>query len=207
MSGVMSTWRASLSALLRVYDTRRGRLASFIPRLFAFFVLVNIACYWLGLLVAYPEKLGEPERLHYFSLQFPVGLLGAVFDAASFFATLWLVRRALRSRSALEYVGHLSFDIVIAAAATLWVLLVFSVSGWILSVLEAQPEALSARNAEYEARLMDALRHPRANWRNLYFGIVMGLSAALPTAVHLSLFLRAVVVSRRETPGDHPRAA
>ena len=96
--------------------------------------------------------------------------------------------------------GHLSLDAVIAVLATLWVLLVFSVSGWILSYLEAQPELLSARNAEYESRLAEALRNPRGEWRNIYFGVVMGVSASLPTLVHLGLFARALV--RRLLPSS-----
>ncbi len=193
----MDTWRASLARLLEHYETRRARGRGFVARLFAAFVALNAGCYWLGLLVAYPDKMWGPDRLHYLWLQLPVGLLGAVFDTASFFVTVWIVRRALRSRGALEYVGHLSIDGVIAVLATLWVLLVFSVSGWILSHFEAQPELLSARNAEYETRLVQALRHPLANWRNVYFGLVMGLSASLPTLVHVTLLLRAVVLRWR----------
>nr|MCH9680791.1 hypothetical protein [Deltaproteobacteria bacterium] len=79
---------------------------------------------------------------------------------------------------------------------------VFSFSGWILSHLEAQPELLSARNAEYETRLVSALRNPMANWRNIYFGLVMGLSASLPTAVHTTMLLRALLRRRAATPSE-----
>lgn len=200
MSEILETWRASLAWLLREYESRRGRNITFIPRLFVFFVVLNASCYWLGILGAYPEKLAGDDAMHYVWLQIPVGVLGAVFDTASFFVTVVIVRRALRSRGIVEYVGHLSLDAVIAVLATLWVLLVFSVSGWILSYLEAQPELLSARNAEYESRLAEALRNPRGEWRNIYFGVVMGVSASLPTLVHLGLFARALV--RRLLPSS-----
>ena len=198
----MDTWRASLARLLSRYEAYRAASKGFIARLFGVFVVLNASCYWLGLLVAYPDKMWGPDRAHYFWLQLPVGVLGALFDTASFFVTVWIVRRALRSRGALEYIGHLSIDAVIAVLATFWVLLVFSFSGWILSHLEAQPELLSARNAEYETRLVSALRNPMANWRNIYFGLVMGLSASLPTAVHTTMLLRALLRRRAATPSE-----
>ncbi len=201
MDDVLERWRGSLGRLLRAYEARRGPLRRFVPRLFVAFVVLNASCYWLGLLGAYPEKVAGPDRMHYVWLQFPVGVLGALFDTASFFVTIVIVRRALATRRALDYVGHLSIDAVIAVLATMWVLLVFSVSGWLLSLLEAQPELLSARNAEYETRLVDALRNPRGQWRNIYFGLVMGVSASLPTLAHVSLFVRAWLWPRA-TP-DH----
>lgn len=205
MSTAIERWRASLSGLLRTYEERRGRLGSFIPKLFAFFVALNAGCYWLGILVAYPDKLLGADRLHYIILQVPVGVLGAVFDTASFFVTVAIVRRALQTRRASEYIAHLSIDAVIAVLATFWVLMVFSVSGWLLSYIEAAPEVLAERNAMYESRLADALRDPRGQWRNIYFGLVMGISASLPTLIHVWLFLRAAIV-RKIVRKIEPRA-
>lgn len=193
MDAVLETWRASLTGLLQRYEAGRGPWWRFVPRLFGVFVVLNASCYWLGLLVAYPDKLLGPDAMHYVWLQVPVGVLGAVFDTSSFFVTVAIVRRALRTRGTLEYLGHLSIDVLIAGLATLWVLLVFSVSGWVLSHLEAQPELLAARNAEYEQRLIEALTNPRGQWRNIWFGVVMGISASLPTLVHASLFVRALL--------------
>jgi len=199
----LDRWRSSLTRLLASYEARRARTKWFVPRLFLFFTVLNAGCYWLGLLVAYPEKLAGLDRMHYVWLQFPVGLLGAVFDTASFFVTVAIIRRALRSRGGIEYVAHLSIDAIIAVLATFWVLLVFSISGWILSYFEASPELLGTRNAKYEARLVEALHNPRGQWRNIYFGLVMGVSASLPTLVHVSLFARALLPqSPPPTPSD-----
>jgi hypothetical protein len=79
---------------------------------------------------------------------------------------------------------------VIAVVATFWVLLVFSFSGWLIQILEATPADLAARTAKYHNRLFEAVASPTDNWQNIYFGIIMGISASLPTCVHLGMFLR-----------------
>ncbi|MEE8190419.1 MAG: hypothetical protein V3T79_02355, partial [Candidatus Scalindua sediminis] len=79
---------------------------------------------------------------------------------------------------------------VIALVATCWVLFVFSFSGWIIGLFEANPELLSVRNEAYEQRLVGAVANPSDNVRNIYFGIIMGISASLPTFVHISMFVR-----------------
>ena len=193
---VFSDWRRSLGRALSVYDRRRGRLTRFLPTLVLFFIVLNVACYWAGILVAYPHHLRGPDRSHYFLLQVPVGVLGAVFDTASFFVTVAIVRRALRTTKRSEYLVHLSLDLVIAVLATFWVLFVFSASGWIMSHLEALPETLDARNLKYRHRLGAAVRNPLANWRNIYFGTVMGISASLPTVTHLGMFIRSALRRR-----------
>lgn len=83
-SGVVSLWKQTLAGLIDVYDRRRGALPSFYARLFLFFVILNIVCYWLALLTAFPEYLHGRQGYHYFKIQFPVGLLGALFDSLSF---------------------------------------------------------------------------------------------------------------------------
>ncbi|MDD9939798.1 MAG: hypothetical protein OXU20_01930 [Myxococcales bacterium] len=191
MKYVLEEWRQSLATLLAFYEARRGPLLPFVAKLFALSVVLNATCYWVGILGAYPEKLLGHERGHYVLLQIPVGLLGAVFDTASFFVTVAIIRRALSTRHAREYLAHLSIDVGVAVLATFWVLFVFTASGWIMSYLEMQPESLGVRTAKYEHRLLNALRDPAANWRNVYFGVVMGVSASLPTLLHLGMFARA----------------
>ena len=189
---IVAIWRHSLAKLLRFYDAKRGKLRRFFPKLFLFFVALNIACYWMAILTAYPHEI-RSEPMHYFLLQFFVGFLGAVFDSASFFVTIWIARRALETTSTTSYVLHLSIDFIIAILATGWILLVFTVSGWVVSYLHFQPESLAARADVYEQRLVAALRNPIANWRNIYFGIIIGISAMLPTFTHITLSLNAVL--------------
>lgn len=198
VKSVMKRWRRTLTLVLSYYESRRGPLGPFLARLFLFFTLLNAGCYWLGLVVAYPDKLVGDDRLHYVLLQFPVGLLGALFDTASFFITVELVRRALRAEKAWEYIAHLSVDLVIAVLATFWVLFVFAAAGWIMSYVEAAPESMGDRTKLYGDRLSSALRDPGRNWRNLYFGAVMGISASLPTLFHLALFLRSYLAKPKE---------
>ena len=130
------------------------------------------------------------EASHYIKLQIPVGLLGALFDSLSFFITIWIIKRALASTKTSEYVFHLSLDLVIAVLATLWVLFVFSFGGWLISLWESAPEQLAEKGNKYTARAVQALKDPtgRENAKNIYFGLIMGLSAALPTCLHLFLF-------------------
>ena len=170
-------------------------MSRFFPRLFGFFVVVNWTCYAWALATAFPEQLNA----HYFRLSFPVAILGAVFDSLSFFVTIVIIRRALKARSVWTYVGHLCIDLVIAALATLWVLFVFSVSGWLISLIEAKPQTLTFRRERYGQFAAEALENPQGSLRNIYFGAVMGISAALPTALHLFLFLRALLSASRRS--------
>ena len=169
-------WRQRLSALLDELQERKRRTRYFTAKLFLFFIGLNVACYWIAMLTAFPEVAFGPRRGHYFWVQFPVGILGAVFDSLSLIVTVFMVRRALASTSNSSYVSHLSVDIGIAVLATFWVLFVFSASGWMISLLGAQPESLLARNAAYQDRLVQALQDPtgQEELRNIYFGILMG---------------------------------
>lgn len=190
MDTVIDIWKDSLRGLLDLYEARRGSLLIFFPLLFIFFVIVNILCYWWAMVTAFPWLL----NWYYFKIQFPVGILGALFDSLSFFVTVYIIRRALRTRNALEYVGHLSIDLVIAILATFWVVYVFSISGWIISLFEVVPKDLAARNDRYEQMLVNAAANPTGNLRNIYFGLIMGVSAIMPTCIHIYMFIRAIVV-------------
>ena len=187
MDSVIDLWKTSLRGLLTFYETKRGPLLTFFPLLFLFFVVVNILFYWWAMATAFPFLLNR----HYFIVQFPVGFLGALFDSLSFFVTIFIIRRALHTRSAWEYVAHLSIDLVIAILATFWVVYVFSISGWIVSLIEVAPQNLAARNDRYEQMVIDAVAEPTANLRNIYFGLVMGISAMIPTCIHVYMFLQA----------------
>lgn len=201
---VSEIWRRSLRKLLAFYDRKRGRLRSFFPKLFLFFMLVNIACYWIAILTAFPEEMAGGERLEYLLMQFPVGFLGAVFDSLSFFITVWIARRALRTTSLLNYLAHLSVDVFIAIAATGWVLMVFSVSGWLVATV-LQPSnknvSLSQSSSKYESRAAQAVKEPlrRDNLKNIYFGTMMGFSALIPTLIHLYLSAQAAAIYSRRS--------
>lgn len=213
---IISIWRIYLSGVLRFYETKRGSLWWFYPLLFFFFFLINVACYWWAMVTAYPElAFGAETRFHYFLVQFPVGALGALFDSLSFFATIYIVRRALASSTTFSYLGHLSIDLVVAAAATCWVLFVFSFSGWIIGNYEKsmaarkaavvstnvspEPKAvdtLAVRNQIYQKKLVDAVQNPSKpeHIKNIYFGFLMGVSAMFPTLTHLFLSLWSVAI-------------
>jgi hypothetical protein len=80
--------------------------------------------------------------------------------------------------------------LVIAVIATFWVLFVFTAGGWFISLFESVPEELTLRGEKYTTRAVQALQDPTGseNAKNIYFGIIMGVSAALPTCLHLLLF-------------------
>jgi hypothetical protein len=192
MNAVVLIWRESLRNLLYWYESSRGKLASFYPLLFLFFVFINMACYWLAMFTAFPELTHGAVGDHYFLVSFPVGFLGALFDSLSFFVTIHIIRRALEARGSAEYVAHLSLDLLIAVVATFWVVFVFSFSGWIIHTIEANHQVFTERQGRYNTMLTDAIASPTDNLRNIYFGIVMGMSAGLPTLIHVALFLRSV---------------
>jgi len=260
MDAVFDRWRDSLKGLMDFYSVKRGPLLTFFPTLFVFFVLLNIGCYWLALLTAFPELVQGNAVYHYFKIQFPVALFGAVFDAFSFFVTIFIVRHALRTRNNFVYTAHLSIDLLIAILAAMWVLFVFSLSGWVVGYLDAKsppqapvqiqtkkpitkspqkkrlevkklekrktevkktkkrkpesrkpkvkeraPEstmALSDRSSYYMQVVKEALANPWANRNNIYFGAIMGVSASLPSCLHIFMFLRAVllvIIKKRES--------
>ncbi|MEC7988289.1 MAG: hypothetical protein VX278_24190 [Myxococcota bacterium] len=189
----LSFWQRNLSDVLAYYDSRRQAFRWFFPGLFAFFVVLNTVCYWFAILTAFPSiALGE-KSTEYFLLQFPVGILGAVFDSASFFITIWIARRAIQTQRIRTVILHLSIDGLIAILASLWVLFVFIVSGWLISYVLGTPEGLGSRGELYSNRILYALKYPLRNMKNIYFGTMMGCSAALPTFVHVWMCLRSLV--------------
>lgn len=197
---VVGIWKQSLAKLLAFYDTKRGPLKTFFPKLLSFFIVLNISCYWWAIITAYPHEAFGPKSGYYFFVQFPVGFLGALFDSLSFFVTIYIARRALRTTSTLSYIAHLSVDVIIAIVATWWVLLVFSLSGWLIAWIQQSPESLTQRSYQYEQRLMKAVTNPTKgdNLKNIYFGIIMGISAFLPTWTHLTLSMRSIFLHQRQ---------
>ncbi len=188
MDSIINIWKDSLSRLLYFYETHRGPLYIFFPLLFIFFVSINILFYWWAMFTAFPFLINE----YYFKVQFPVGFLGALFDSLSFFVTIFIIRHALRAKSSWEYIGHLSIDLIIAILATMWVVYVFSISGWLVQWFEAAPSNLEVRTDRYEQMVVDAVANPTANKRNIYFGLIMGISAMIPTCIHGGMFLQAI---------------
>ena len=201
MAEVISIWRDSLHTILDLYERKRGRLLLFLPCLFLFFILLNITCYWWAIYTAFPFYMETHEASHYVKLQVPVGFFGALFDSLSFFVSIWIIKRALAAQKTSEYVIHLSLDLFIAILATLWVLLVFTFSGWLISLWENAPEQLADRGVKYTSRAVQAIKDPagRENIKNIYFGLIMGVSAALPTCFHFFLFFSSLIKKLRKT--------
>ena len=204
---IISYWRKDLQRALLFYESKRFHGDSFFSYLFIFFVLLNIICYWFAMVTAFPSLIFGKTFGYYFKVQFPVGILGALFDSLSFFVTIFIVRRALLTVSTKIYIAHLSIDLVIAVLATFWVILVFIVSGWTVSFIETlgQPEELiqtydhetniNKRTSKYVNTVNDALKSPSKNIQNIYFGLIMGISAMLPTMIHFIMFLKSFFLS------------
>jgi hypothetical protein len=189
----MELWRASLTRLLERYDTKRRWV--FFPWMILFFVILNLACYWMAMFTAFPELCRGARGVYYFKCQFPVGILGAVFDTISFLVTVFMVRRALKTTHTRSYLACLSVDLLLAALGTLWVLFVFIASGWIIHALDGTSSPFDVRGERYANHALSALENPFANLRNIYFGVVMGISATLPTAVHVTLSLKSAATA------------
>ena len=199
---IISFWRKDLQRALLFYESKRFQGDSFFLRLLIFFILLNIMCYWFAMVTAFPSLVFGKTFSYYFKVQFPVGILGALFDSLSFFITIFIVRRALLTVSTKIYIAHLSIDLVIAVLATFWVILVFIISGWAVSFIETlgQSEELiqtydhetniNKRSSKYVTAVNDALKSPSKNIQNIYFGLIMGISAMLPTMIHFIMFLK-----------------
>ncbi|MFP6734342.1 MAG: hypothetical protein VB959_10915 [Rhodospirillales bacterium] len=194
---VFAHWRNSLMRFHDWFEGLRSNTRNFRLKIFGFFVVINLGCFWWALLTTYPNLPTGPKAEEYVLMGFPVAVLGAVFDSLSLLVTLYIVRRALSSSSNLSYLGYLSVDLAIAVLATFWVLLAFMVSGWIVSLVLAIPETFESRTVLYQGRLWNILNDPfgAENLRNMYFGIIMGASALLPTLFHLLLAVKSLVRS------------
>ena len=205
LNDTIKIWRLDLNRLLRYYDNRKSQIEHFFIYLFVFFIIINISCYWFAMITAFPYLVFGSTFDYYFKIQFPVGLLGALFDSFSFFITIYIIQKALKTTDDKVYIAHLSIDVLIAIIATFWVILVFIISGWVVSFFETlnQPIAmierydhetdLLARTNQYANTVNDAIKNPTRNLQNIYFGIIMGLSAMIPTSIHFSMFCRAVL--------------
>ena len=237
-------WKSKLRAVLGYYEQYRTRIGIFFPKLFLFFFILNVASYWFAIGTAFPDRAFGDDWARYFLIQFPVGFLGAVFDGFSFIVTVFIIRRALQTLTKISYLAHLSIDLVIALLATLWVLVVFSVSTWLIDTMvfdldkrhpppqvqqaplkqkpsqAMTPQAptkqslatskvikgdyLRKRSSGYRRRFIDALNEPFApeNIKNIYFGVLMGASAMLPSLTHLFLSVLSLFIffNRRRLP-------
>jgi hypothetical protein len=199
-------WRKSLQVFLQWFAGKQANSRYFYLKLFLFFFLLNLACYWWALLTTYPQHLTSYKGDEYVLMGFPVAILGAMFDSLSLFVTLRIIRSALKSNNNTRYIAYLSVDLLIAVLATFWVLFAFVASGWIVSFILQRPETFTSRTDLYEGRLWDAWLNPfnPDNIRNIYFGIIMGASALLPTIIHFLLagtsILKAsmVIISSKE---------
>ena len=201
-------WRNSLLHILTWFENLRNSTRNFYLKLFATFVVLNLLCYWWALLTAYPQHVFGVKAEEYVLMGFPVALFGAVFDCLSLLVTIFVIKRALLSENNLSYILYLSIDFLIAIVASLWVLFVFMISGWVVSYILANPETIGYRVGLYERRVESAIYNPfnPDNLRNIYFGIIMGASAVLPTLLHLSLaclsFLRSGAIMLRLARSD-----
>ena len=202
-------WREDLGQILKKFQAWRLNTKFYFLKVFIFFVFINDIAYWFAIATAYPEIFSGNELEHYIKVQIPVSLLGALFDSLSLYITLFVVRRALLSRSNISYISHLSIDVLIAIAATFWVLFVFSISGWIVSFIPnvskevIKSESLVERKEVYTDRAVAAINNPTGEeeMKNIYFGIVMGFSAIIPTSVHIfcALFSLRFFLHREKT--------
>lgn len=191
-------WRGSLAAV-HIWLARERARPRFAVRAFGLFFAINLACFWWALLTAYPWKLHGLKLAEYALIGFPVSVLGAAFGVASLAVTAWAIRKALEARSNCAFLAYLSIDLLIAVLSTLWVLFAFIVSGWLVSLVLPINETLADRAELYQGRVADIWVHPLAleTLRNVYFGLVMGASAMIPTVVHVALGLWALARARR----------
>ena len=49
---------------------------------------------------------------------------------------------------------------------------------------------INKRTDKYVNTVNDALKNPSKNIQNIYFGLIMGISATLPTMFHFMMFLK-----------------
>jgi hypothetical protein len=86
--------------------------------------------------------------------------------------------------------------------ATFWVIFVFWVSGLLLDLhdlaagdMATSADILAQQNQQYRQLLANAIQSPSdaESVKNIYFGIVMGISAMLPTFTHILLCSKSAI--------------
>jgi len=196
-STIFTYWRESLLHLHTWFESLRHRTRYFYIKTFLVFIALNLTCFWWAFLTTYPKLLFTDKAMEYVLIGFPVAIFGAAFDSLSLLVTLYIVRRAIASKNNLNFFGYLSIDLFIAVLATFWVLFVFIVSGWLVDLVLAQSETLVDRGHLYKGRLKGVLLNPFSleSIRNIYFGIIMGASALIPTLLHIFLACRSMLRS------------
>ena len=211
LNQIVTYWKKDLKRILLLYESVRFKSNYFFLYLFLFFILINISCYWFAMLSAFPSLVFGNTFNYYFKVSFPVGILGALFDSLSFFITILIVKKAILTTNSKIYIAHLSIDLLIAIIATFWVLVVFILSGWVVSYFEIinQPKEsielydhetkINKRTDKYINTVNDAIINPSENIQNIYFGIIMGFSAMIPTVIHFSMFLKSLYRSLKTT--------
>ena len=96
LNDTIKIWRLDLIRLIRYYENRKSQIENFFIYLFVFFIIINISCYWFAMITAFPNLVFGSTFNYYFKIQFPVGLLGALFDSLSFFITIYIIQKALK---------------------------------------------------------------------------------------------------------------
>lgn len=197
-------WRLALSNLYEGYQKYRPKTTYLIISVFLFMVFLNIISYWFAMMTAFPDLVFNTQTgYHYFKVQFPVGIMSGFFDTISFFVTLMIIKHALQSNTNFKFVAHLSVDFLIGILSSFYVLLIFHLSPWIITLMEGVSEELTQRNFLMQERVVSALNSPFDNWRNIYFGLIMGASAMLPTFVHLYMAINFLIFKKIEDKRLH----
>ena len=96
-------------ALERVtwFEDLRSKTRYFYLKPYAVFVLLNLSCYWWALLTAYPKHVFGSKSEEYILMGFPVAVLGALFDCFSLLITIYIIKKAINSKSNSSYILYL----------------------------------------------------------------------------------------------------
>lgn len=184
---MISHWKNNLDRLYCLFNKKRNNTSYFVSKLYLVFFFLNFVCFWLALSTAFPQYLSGDKATEYMLMSFPVGIMGATFDTISMFITLWLIKCALRTFSTFNFLAYIIIDFIIAFFATFWILFAFIASGWIVNLIIDNPETFNQRSALYEGRIEQIFEHPLyiSSLKNIYFGLLMGASAFIPTLIHI----------------------
>ena len=107
LNDTINVWRLDLNRLIRYYGNKKSQIEHLFIYLFVFFIIINISCYWFAMITAFPDLVFGSTLNYYFKIQFPVGLLGALFDFFSFFITIYIIQKALKTTIFMHYLSNL----------------------------------------------------------------------------------------------------
>jgi len=193
MTDIFIIWKAALERVLEKFTSLRST-PFFGLKIILFFIFLNMCSFWVAMSTTIPQQISYFPKFYFF-LSLPLSLFGMIFDIISLGITIFLIKKAISTNGKITFLFHIIADIIIAVFTTFWVVYTFSISAWMAHQLYSDsnyPFYLIDKFLNYQSLLTKAWDDPLSNLRNIYIGLLLGISSAIPTFIHFSIFFYSI---------------